>query len=98
MSRTTLTPEMLQELAALDSSAIDAMNYETAMSRLEEVVGALEREGTPLDVGMKLYEVGTLLSRRCSGILDATEARMLQLIGDGTTARETPFDPDKDGR
>ncbi len=98
MSPTPLTPELLQELAALDQPAIDGMNYETAMARLEDVVGALEREGTPLDVGMKLYEVGTMLSRRCAGILDATEARMLQLIGEGETARETPFDPDKDGR
>lgn len=98
MSRTPLTPELLQELAGLDQPAIENMTYETAMARLEEVVGALEREGTPLDVGMKLYEVGTMLSRRCSGILDSTEARMIQLLGEGGTAREEPFDPEKDGR
>ena len=98
MSRTPINAEMLQELTRLDQPAVEAMNYETAMARLEDVVGALEKEGTPLDVGLKLYEVGTMLSRRCAVVLDSTEARMIQLLGDGASAREEPYDPEKDGR
>ena len=51
-----------------------------------------------LELGLRLYEVGTGLSRRCGNVLDAAEARMLQLIGNIESAREEPFDPEKDGR
>jgi exodeoxyribonuclease VII small subunit len=90
--------ETVTRLAALTAEAIAALPYETAMLRLEETVEALEQEGTPLDLGLRLYEVGTALSRRCGKILDTTEERMLQLLGEGATAREEPFEPEKDGR
>lgn len=88
----------LEALSKLTAEQITGMSYEMAMSRLEQVVEALEQEGTPLQLGLKLYEVGTALSRRCAGVLDATEARMVQVRGDLEHRTEEPFDPEKDGR
>ncbi len=88
----------LEELAALTPEMIEKLSYEDAMERLEQTVEALEQEGTALELGLRLYEVGTGLSRRCGNVLDAAEARMLQLIGNIESAREEPFDPEKDGR
>ena len=91
-------PEDLDVLVALSEDDIRNMTYETAMERLEEVVDALEREGTPLNLGLRLYELGTALGRHCSSLLDKTEERMVQLLGDLKDPREEPFNPEKDGR
>lgn len=90
--------EDLDHLTALTNAQIHAMDYETAMERLEEVVEALEREGTPLSMGIRLYELGNVLGQHCSTILDKTEERMVQLLGGLKDPREVPFDPEKDGR
>ncbi|MBF0499417.1 MAG: exodeoxyribonuclease VII small subunit [Candidatus Riflebacteria bacterium] len=88
----------VEKLVSLTLEEIASMPYETAMENLELVVCALEGEGTPLALGLKLYEIGTALGKKCGGDLDRTEARMVQLLGDAETAREEPFDPEKDGR
>ena len=90
--------DRIRVLAELESAAIAAMTYEEAMSVLEEVVEAMEAPGTPLDMGLKLYEAGMALSARCGAILDATEERMLALVETADGVREQPFDPDEDGR
>jgi len=88
----------LNDLLALSSEQIDRLDYETSMQKLEIVVDALEQEGTPLELGLKLYELGTVLSRKCGAVLDATEEKMVQLLGDAEKASEEDFDPEKDGR
>ncbi|MDN5279784.1 MAG: exodeoxyribonuclease small subunit [Clostridiales bacterium] len=93
-----LTEEELRELVAITPEEIEKLSYESSMELLEQVVSALEQEGTPLDCGVKLYELGTTLSKKCGAILDATEEKMFQLLGDAENAREVPFDPEKDGR
>jgi len=88
----------INELIRLTSEQIEGLDYETAMQRLETVVEALEQEGTPLEMGLKLYELGNALARKCGGVLDATEEKMMQLLGEGVKASEIEFDPEKDGR
>lgn len=88
----------ISELLALSSEQIERLDYETSMQKLEIVVEALEQEGTPLELGLKLYELGTALARKCGAVLDATEEKMVQLLGDGDKASEEAFDPEKDGR
>lgn len=88
----------LKELLALNPEQIEQMSYESAMEKLEVVVEALEQEGTPLELGLKLYELGTRLSKKCGAVLDATEQKMVQLLGDGENQTEESFDPEKDGR
>jgi exodeoxyribonuclease VII small subunit len=88
----------INELLAITPEEIARYSYEEAMELLERTVAALEQEGTPLEMGGKLYELGTILSKKCSKILDSTEEKMLQLLGDAETGSEEPFDPEKDGR
>ncbi|MBI3039594.1 exodeoxyribonuclease VII small subunit [bacterium] len=88
----------LEFLVKITPKDIEAMSYEDALKNLEEVVEELEREGTQLELGLQLYEIGTNLSKRCSRLLDDTEAKMLQLLGTINSPREENFDPEKDGR
>ncbi len=93
-----LKEEEILELIKITPEQVEKLDYESAMARLEMVTGALEQEGTPLALGLKLYELGTALSRKCAAVLDSTEEKMLQLLGDIQNQSEAPFDPEKDGR
>jgi len=93
-----LKEEEILELIKITPEQVEKLDYETAMAKLEMVTGALEQEGTPLALGLKLYELGTALSRKCAAVLDSTEEKMLQLLGDIQNQSEAPFDPEKDGR
>lgn len=66
--------------------------FEEAMSRLDEIVGLLERGDAPLEESLKLFEEGTKLMKQCSGLLDKAEQKVRQLTGgaDGTPS-EAPF-------
>ena len=63
------------------------MTYEAAVARLEEIVRRLEqsREQIALEEGIKLYEEGVSLVRRCYQELDVAEQRVkvLQQTPDG---------------
>lgn len=93
-----MTDEEIMELISIKPEEIENLSYESAMEMLETVVSTLEQEGTPLNSGVKLYELGTALSKKCGIILDSTEEKMVQLLGDVENSSEAPFDPEKDGR
>ena len=93
-----LNEEDILELIKITPEQVEKLDYETAMEKLEMVTSALEQEGTPLALGLKLYELGTALSKKCAAVLDSTEEMMLQLLGDIKNQSEAPFDPEKDGR
>ena len=63
------------------------MNFEQAMSRLEEIVRSLENGSATLDESLKLYEEGIGLVRTCSAKLDEAEARikLLNVTADGVS-------------
>ena len=88
----------MAELAALSHEQIDGLDYETAIKKLDRCVCALEQEGTSLEMGLKLYAVGTALNKKCSGMLDTAEEKMLQLLGTIQNPAEATFEPEKDGR
>ena len=75
----------------------EALSYEVAVARLEEIVRKLEqsREGIGLEESMKLYEEGVSLVRRCYRELDDAEQRVkvLQQTQDGDIYA-VPFDTD----
>lgn len=54
--------------------------FEEAMSRLDEIVTRLEKGDTPLEESLKLFEEGTALVRRCSGLLDGAELQIKQVM------------------
>ncbi len=92
------TAKEVAKIVAMSKEDIEKLDYETAMSKLEIVVDALEQEGTSLEYGLQLYAVGTLLSKKCSAALDAAEEKMLQLLGTIQNPSEQAFDPEREGR
>lgn len=50
--------------------------FEAALSRLEEIVRALDGGDAPLDQSLALFEEGVGLVKLCSGKLDAAEQRV----------------------
>lgn len=60
-------------------------SFEESVSRLEEIVRALENGNVTLDESIKLYEEGIALVRNCNGKLDSAEKkiRILTQTADG---------------
>ncbi len=53
--------------------------YESAVTRLEEIVLKLEDGKLPLDDALKLFEEGTRLSRFCNECLNKAEQKIITL-------------------
>ncbi len=64
------------------------LNFEQAMTRLEEIVAALERGEAPLEQSLSLFEEGSKLLRQCTGMLDKAEQKVTKLTATG----EVPFE------
>ncbi|MDA8066976.1 MAG: exodeoxyribonuclease VII small subunit [Thermaerobacter sp.] len=68
------------------------MTFEEAMTRLEQVVAALERGDLPLEESLRLFEEGVALSRRCHELLRSAEGKVEVLLAEGTQPLETGGD------
>jgi exodeoxyribonuclease VII small subunit len=67
-------------------------SFESALSRLNEIVSALEGGTAPLDQSLALYEEGIALVRFCTEKLDAAEAQIKVLTrGDNGDIVERDF-------
>jgi exodeoxyribonuclease VII small subunit len=68
------------------------LKFEDCLTRLEQIVGALEAGNLPLEESLKVFEDGIALARQCSRYLDDAERRIEMLVKDdaGVTAT-TPF-------
>ena len=55
-------------------------DFETDLSRLEDIVAQLEQGNLPLDDALQLYEEGIEAYRRCSKMLQKAETRVVKLI------------------
>lgn len=55
------------------------MTYESAISRLEEIVELLEKNEASLDESMKLFEEGTKLTAFCSEKLKNAQLKITEL-------------------
>ena len=71
-----------------DKKMIEALSFEEAMARLEEIVSALEKGEATLDEMLTLYEEGSALMRRASGLLE-TAKRTVEMVQGDTVV---PFD------
>lgn len=58
------------------------MTYESAVKRLEEIVGILEKNEVSLDESMKLFEEGTKLTVYCSKKLQEAEQKITVLTNE----------------
>jgi len=69
--------------------------FEQSLSALEKIVDELESGDLPLEKALKKFDEGMTLSRQCSRMLDETEKKVTQLVGDTMESTiETPFDID----
>ncbi|MCD8004895.1 MAG: exodeoxyribonuclease VII small subunit [Oscillospiraceae bacterium] len=59
------------------------LNFEQAMSRLEEIVAALEKGEAPLEQSLALFEEGSKLLCQCTGMLDKAEQKITKLTAAG---------------
>ena len=71
--------------------AVKKQSFEQNMSRLEEIVLALERGECDLDESLKLFEEGAKLARSCNEMLDKAEQKVMILLN-GEKGQEAPFE------
>lgn len=72
-------------------------SFEQAMSRLEEIVGSLERGEASLEESMALFEEGTKLSGLLHEMLEKAEQKITVLTQDKNgDLEEEPFDMEGD--
>ena len=64
--------------------------YEKAITRLEQIVAALEGGKCTLDDSLKLFEEGTRLTAYCQKLLQEAEQKIVKLtdVESGSTGRE----------
>ena len=68
------------------------LNFEECLSRLEQIVGALEAGNLPLEESLKAFEEGIALARHCARYLDEAERRIELLTKDEAGLPKTqPF-------
>lgn len=63
---------------------VEALTFEEAVSRLEEIVDALETGNLPLDQCLQRFEAAVALSRHCAAKLETAEAQIRLLDPDGS--------------
>lgn len=68
------------------------LKFEDCLTRLEQIVSALEAGNLPLEESLKVFEEGIGLARHCARYLDDAERRIEMLVKDegGHTATK-PF-------
>ena len=58
-----------------DSTLLD---FETALTELESILGKLENGMLSLEESLQLYKRGEILSQRCNQLLDEAESQIVQ--------------------
>ena len=57
-------------------------DFETALTRLEEIVERLDDGNLPLAQALALFKEGTSLAKRCRGLLTAAEVVVKEALSD----------------
>ncbi|MCC6909126.1 MAG: exodeoxyribonuclease VII small subunit [Phycisphaerales bacterium] len=74
--------------AASEPSAAETLNYEQAVTELEQIIDQMESGETPLEQALADYERGVALLKRCRSIISWAEQKIehLKAIADETAA------------
>ena len=73
------------------------LTFEQQLTRLEEIVAALEKGDAQLADSLKLFEEGTKLIASCSEQLDRAEQQVVKLMkGPDGAPVELPFEDKED--
>ena len=68
------------------------LTFEECLTRLEQIVAALESGNLPLEESLKVFEEGVALARHCGRYLEEAERRIEVLAKDeGGTTTTRPF-------
>lgn len=67
---------------SIQFTPVDELNYETAFEELNSVVDKLENEDLTLEEALTFFERGQELAKRCAYLLDQSELKVEQIIGD----------------
>jgi len=70
------------------------VNFEKAMSQLEELVEDMEQGDLPLEDALKHFEKGISLATDCQQALSKAEQKVTQLIEKNGELLEKPFEID----
>ena len=64
--------------------------FEENMTRLEQIVRAMERGDVPLEESLELFQEGTALVKSCGELLDKAEQQVTKIVtqADGSPAEE----------
>ncbi len=93
VSSTPLTGPVPSGIVAVSMSEPATPAFETIITRLQEVVGELERGDLPLERSLALFEEGVRLAREGGSRLDAAEARVEELLSvNEAGVRARPFE------
>ena len=65
------------------------LKFEDCLTRLEQIVTALEAGNLPLEDSLKVFEEGVSLARQCAKYLDDAERRIELLAKDESGATTT---------
>lgn len=65
-------------------------SFESAMTRLEQIVRAMEKGDVALEESLKLFQEGTDLVRRCQKLLDEAQLQVKKITAapDGSPEEE----------
>lgn len=72
----------------------DAISFEAALKRLEEVVGELESGRLSLEDSLQRFEEGMRLSKLCQQKLKGVEMKIEKLVQDNGRVVSRPLDED----
>lgn len=73
---------------------VDAMSFEAALKRLEEVVGELESGRLSLEDSLQRFEEGMRLSKLCQQKLKGVELKIEKLVQENGRLVSRPLDED----
>ena len=72
----------------------ESKTFEESMSRLEQIVRAMERGDVPLEESLKLFQEGTHLVQTCTKLLDDAQLQIKKVMtaADGSPVMEDFLD------
>ena len=67
-------------------ASTENLNYEKALTELEEIISSLENETSGLEKSVGMFERGKALIQHCQKLLDSAELKVQQLEEDGSVS------------
>ena len=67
-------------------ASTENLNYEKALTELEEIISSLENEPSGLKKSVGMFERGKALIQYCQKLLDSAELKVQQLEEDGSVS------------